>query len=351
MDLILLEQAIEKSLLFYQKIPRDRTFPLGEIEISAARLQETLVLFLDHLKSGKVDPVSLSRSFDLFGIRPDPGKDGPLVTGYYEPVLDASLKLDDVFRHPIYSLPPDLVTVDLRSFDPDKFPPGERLVGRLQENRLIPYFTRLEIDGEGKLENSDCHLAWLKDPVDVFFLHIQGSGVLRLPDGTERRVGYAGTNGRPYRSVGKYLIERGFLPAEGISMQVIKDFLKAHPELRQEVLGHNESYVFFRWVQEGPVGSLNVVLTEGRSIATDPQFHPRGGLAFLETTRPRVSKEGKWVGTEPLSRWVLNQDAGGAIKGIGRVDLFCGTGETAEWTAGRMKYPGRIYFLLKKQPL
>ena len=351
MNLALLQPAIEKSLLFFQRVPADRTFPLGDGQVSASQLRETLALFLDHLSTGRLDQSSLSQAFDLYGIRPDPGEGGGLVTGYYEPILDGSLRPDDVFRHPLYALPPDLVTIDLHAFDPDKFPSGERWVGRLQEKRVVPYFTRLEIDGQGKLAGSNCHLAWLKDPVDVFFLQIQGSGVIRLPDGTQQRVGYAGANGRPYRSVGKYLIEKALLPAEGISMQVIRDFLKARPELQNEVLGHNESYVFFRWVEQGPVGSLNVVLTEGRSIATDPKFQPRGALAFLETTSPRISKGGEWIGTEPMSRWVVNQDAGGAIKGLGRVDLFCGTGEAAEWVAGRMKFPGRIYFLLKKQAL
>ncbi|MCK7477101.1 MAG: MltA domain-containing protein [Candidatus Moduliflexus flocculans] len=132
--------------------------------------------------------------------------------------------------------------------------------------------------------------------------------------------------GRPYRSVGKILIDRGFLPSEGMSMQVIRDFLRSHPELQDEILGHNESYVFFRWVDKGPVSSLNVVLTEGRSVAMDSRLQPRGALAFLETSKPRPSSNGQWAGSEPLSRWVLNQDAGGAIKGLGRTDLFCGTG-------------------------
>lgn len=349
MNLALLQPAIEKSLLYFQRIPADRTFPLGDAQISASHLKETLLLFLEHLATGRLDPASLAQSFDLYGVRPDPGDGGALVTGYYEPILDGSLRPDGIFRYPLYSLPPDLVTIDLHAFDSEKFPAGERWVGRLQEKRVVPYFTRMEIDGQGMIEGSNCHLAWLKDPVDAFFLHIQGSGVIRLVDGNHHRVGYAGANGRPYRSVGKHLIERGLLPAEGISMQVIRDFLKAHPELQDEILGYNESYVFFRWVEQGPVGSLNVVLTEGRSIATDPKYQPRGALAFLETTSPRISQEGEWVGTKPMSRWVLNQDTGGAIKGIGRVDLFWGTGESAEWLAGRMKYPGRITFLLKKQ--
>jgi membrane-bound lytic murein transglycosylase A len=348
MDLALLQPAIEKSLVFYGRIPDDRMFPLGDAQIPASLLKETLALFLEHLNTGRLDPASLSQSFDLYGLRPIPGNGGALVTGYYEPVLDGSLTPDTAFRYPLYSVPPDLVTIEPGSFDPDKFPAGEKWVGRLQDSRVLPYFTRSEIDFSKTLEGANCHLVWLKDPVDAFFLHIQGSGVIRFPDGRLQRVGYAGANGRPYRSVGKLLIDRGLLPPEGVSMQVIRDFIKSHPELQSEILSYNESYVFFRWVDKGPVGSLSVVLTEGRSVAMDARIQPRGALAFLDTSRPRLSPAGDWIGSEPMSRWVLNQDAGGAIKGPGRVDLFCGTGDGAEQWAGRMKYPGKVYFLLKK---
>lgn len=349
MNLELLKPAIEKSLEFHQKLPPDRTYPLGEIHISSSLLRETLSLFLLHLAAGRLDPASLSQSFDLYGIRPDPGNAGALVTGYYEPVLDGKLAPDAEYQYPLYGLPQDMVTLDPAAFDASKFSSGERWVGRLQENRVVPYYTRTEIDSLKKLEGCGCRLVWLKDPVDAFFLHIQGSGVIRFARDSFRRVGYAGANGKPYRSVGKVLIDRGLLPAEGMSMQTIRQFLKAHPELQNEILGQNESYVFFTWVDKGPVGSLNVVLTDGRSAAMDPKQQPRGALAFLETSRPKLSPRGEWMGTEPMSRWILNQDAGGAIKGLGRVDLFCGTGEQAEWMAGRMKYPGRLYFLLKKQ--
>lgn len=349
MNLELLQAAIERSLVYFQRVPADRSFPLGDIQIPASLMKETLALFLDHMTNGTLDPETLARSFDLYGLRPLPEGGGALVTGYYEPVLEGTLVPDDVYRYPLYGVPPDLLTMDLHAFDPDRFQGGERWVGRLQESRVIPYFTRSEIDSLRKIEGCGCQIAWLKDPMDAFFLHIQGSGVVQLPDGGRRRVGYAGANGRPYRSVGKMLIDRGHLPSEGMSMQVIRDFLKSHPELQDEILGHNESYVFFRWVEKGPVGSLNVLLTEGRSVAMDPKHQPRGALAFLETSKPRLSSNGQWAGSESLSRWVLNQDAGGAIKGFGRVDLFCGTGEPAERVAGRMKYPGRVYFLLKKQ--
>lgn len=349
MNLELLKPAIEKSLEFYQKVPPDRTYTLGDMQVSASLLRETLDLFLLHLAAEQLDRASLSRSFDLYGIRLSPGTETSLVTGYYEPVLDGKLAPDAEFQYPLYGLPEDMVTLDPSAFDSGKFSGGDRWVGRLQENRLVPYYTRTEIDVLKKLEGCGCQLVWLKDPVEAFFLHIQGSGVIRFAQSPSRRVGYAGANGRPYRSVGKVLIERGLLPAEGMSMQTIREFLKAHPELQNDVLGQNESYVFFRWVDKGPVGSLNVVLTEGRSAAMDPKQQPRGGLAFLETSRPKLSPRGDWIGTEPMSRWILNQDTGGAIKGLGRVDLFCGTGEQAEWMAGRMKYPGRLYFLLKKQ--
>ncbi len=133
-----------------------------------------------------------------------------------------------------------------------------------------------------------------------------------------------------------------------MSLQAIRAYLRDHPEARDEVMWHNESYVFFRWVEEGPVGSLNVPLTAGRSLATDPRYHPKGALAYLETMKPRLDASGQIADREPLCRWALNQDTGGAIKGPGRVDLFWGTGDEAEDQAGRMKEPGKLYFLIKK---
>jgi membrane-bound lytic murein transglycosylase A len=192
-------------------------------------------------------------------------------------------------------------------------------------------------------------LVWLKDPVKAFFLHVQGSGAIHLPDGRLLRVGYAGKNGRPYRSIGQYLIEKGEIAPEAMSLQAIEAYLEEHPERIEEVLWHNESYIFFRKIDKGPVGSISVVLTAGRSIATDPAFYPRGGLAFLKTQQPVLDDSGEVTGWKPLNRWVLNQDTGGAIKGYGRVDLFAGSGKEAEWVAGRLKHSGMLYFLVKKE--
>jgi membrane-bound lytic murein transglycosylase A len=343
-----LKTAIEKSLSFYERVPADRTYPLGDMQIRAEVLKASLLHFLKLLEKGQTDPVSIAQAFDVYRANSAEPLAKPLVTGYYEPVLEGRLEREEQFSHPLYGLPPDLVTIELAAFDPDRFS-TERLIGWLRGNRVVPYHTRDEIDGKKKLEQSGLQLVWLRDPVDVFFLHVQGSGRIQLPGGVSRQVGYAGSNGRRYRSIGKYLIEKGYMTSSEVTLQAIRAYLREHREARDEILCYNESYVFFRWVEEGPVGSLSVVLTEGRSIATDVRYHPKGALAFLETEKPRFDLNNQIVGWEPLHRWVLNQDTGGAIKGIGRVDLFCGSGEAAERIAGRLKHPGKLYFLIKRE--
>lgn len=347
LDIDSLRTAAAQSLAFFGRVPEDRTFSLGEIQVPASRIRETIDLFLHLLNTQQLTPANIAAYFDVYRMAAGHATAKPLITGYFEPVLEARLEPDAEFCHPLYGIPPDLVTIDLSAFDPVKYP-GVRLTGRMQDKRIVPYFSRREIDGERAIEGYGCQIAWLKDPVDIFFLHIQGSGMLRLPGGGIQRVGYAGANGRSYRSIGKVLVDRGLLSMEEVSLQTIRKTLREHPRICDEVLWTNESYVFFRPVDIGPLGSLNVPVTAGRSIATDPQYHPRGGLAYLVTQKPRLDDHGEVSGWNPLQRWVLNQDVGGAIKGVGRVDLFCGTGSEAEAVAGRLKHPGTLYFLLKK---
>lgn len=340
-----LRSAANASLAYYDRIPGDKTFPLGDRAVSAKILRDSLARFLELLDSHRLTPESLFEEFDIVRVRPPDAS--MLITGYYEPVLEGSLKRESGFQWPLYSVPSDLLTIDLNAFDPDRFH-GERLVGRMEGKRIVPYYTRSEIDGGRKLERSGAQIAWLKDPIACFFLHVQGSGMIRLPDGRTRRVGYAGSNGRRYRSIGRGLMEKGIISREEMSLQAIRDHLLSHPESRDELMWENESYVFFRFVREGPRGSLDIVLTAGRSIASDPRFHPRGALAFLVSEKPRRGVSGEVAGWAPFGRWVLNQDVGGAIKGPGRIDLFCGTGEEAERTAGPMKQPGQLYYFIKK---
>lgn len=347
LDLESLQKAIQTSLAFFDRTPGNQAFSAGDIQLPAELLKESLLHFRALLEANRLSRDAVTQAFDVYLVRSESNPERSLVTGYYEPVLEGSIERSDHFRYPLYSLPPDLMTIDLAAFDPQRFQ-GERLVGRAQANRIVPYFTRAEIDGRGMLDQYGCQLIWLNDPVDAFFLHVQGSGMITLPDGRFLRVGYAGANGRPYRSIGKTLIDRGILTQQDMSLQALRTYLRNHPETRDEVMWHNESYVFFRWVSEGPLGSLNLPLTAGRSIATDPRCFPRGTLAYLETQKPCLDDTGQVKRWEPLARWVLNQDTGGAIKGAGRVDLFCGTGEQAEWLAGPMKHPGKLFILVKK---
>ncbi len=349
-----LRSAIEKSLSWYAAIPGDRQVSLGDISVPARVVRESLEHLASLADTGRISEDRLSQDFHIFRVVPRGNTGRMIVTGYYEPVLDGSLKRGGEYRWPIYPVPSDLLVIELDRFDSNKFH-GERLVGRLEKNFVVPYYSRSEIDGKRVLEKKGLGrqpttpLAWLRDPVDSFFLHVQGSAVIRLnPDGPLMRVGYAGANGRPYHSIGNDLIESGAVSPEEMSLQAIRKFLRSHPESQNEIMWKNERYVFFKWVSQGPVGSLGILLTAGRSIATDPKFHPCGAPAFLVSEKPVYDSSGKLLRWERFGRWVLNQDTGGAIKGPGRIDVFCGTGEAAERIAGPMKQQGDLYYFIKK---
>jgi membrane-bound lytic murein transglycosylase A len=212
----------------------------------------------------------------------------------------------------------------------------------------VPYYSRAEIDREGVLRGRGDEIAWARNPVDIFFLQIQGSGILRLPDGRRLQIGYAGQNGLPYRSIGRLLIESGKIPRAEMSMQRLRGYLAEHPEERDAIMDYNESYVFFRFLSGGPLGSLEVPVTPGRSIATDSRLFPKGAPVLLYSERPVLSSDGKLRGWTPFLRLVLNQDTGGAIQGPQRVDLFFGAESRAEAEAGFMNSPGKLFFLMLK---
>lgn len=267
-----------------------------------------------------------------------------LFTGYYEPLLRGSRNRDDTYRYPLYRRPADLVSVDLGQFDPEL--KGRRIGGRVQDGRLVPYADRAAID-RGALNGRGLELLWVDDSVDRFFLEIQGSGQVRLPDGAIVRVGYADQNGRPYRAIGKDLIEIGAIPREQMSMQAIREWLEANPREAPGVMARNPSVVFFTELKDlaaadGPLGAQGVPLTPGRSLAVDRKFLPLGAPIWLDTTAPTPG------GDQPLRRLVIAQDTGGAIRGPVRGDLFWGAGPEAEHLAGHMKSPGRLYLLLPR---
>jgi len=271
-----------------------------------------------------------------FALTAADGSQEGLITGYYEPLLRGSRQPGKRYSVPVLGVPDDLITVDLAEVVPEL--KHLRLRGRLQGNRLLPYYSRAEIEARSAPQKT---LLWVDDAIELFFLQIQGSGRVRLPDGSLVRLGYADQNGHPYRSIGRALIERGELKPHEASMQGIQAWARSHPEQLRELLDLNPSYVFFRELpagNDGPLGSLGVPLTAGRSLAVDPRFVPLGAPVFLATTRPGSQT--------PLRRLMLAQDTGGAIKGAIRADYFWGFGPQAGEQAGRMKQTGRLWVLL-----
>jgi membrane-bound lytic murein transglycosylase A len=263
-----------------------------------------------------------------------------MVTGYYEPLLHGSRTRSARFRYPLYAVPQDLLVIDLTSVYPDL--KGRRLRGRIEGNRVVPYFARGDIDKDNPPLRG-LELAWVDDAVDAFFLHIQGSGQVEFENGERMRLGYAEQNGHPFRSMGRLLIQRGEIAPERASMQGIKDWARRHPRKVQEFMNANPSYVFFRELPRdlvGPIGSLGVPLTAERSIAVDPRVIPLGVPVYLATTWPNTA--------DPLNRLMVAQDTGGAIAGGVRADFFWGFGDPAGNQAGKMRQAGRMWVLLPK---
>jgi len=347
-DMLALELAALRSISYYEKASW-RKFRFGGDLYTADELKQSLLEFLRILKGPEPPAVKDRLIRENFLAYKSVGRQSGsvLFTGYFEPILNGSAQKTEKFKWPIYKTPDDLVVIDLGKFK-DKYR-GERIVGRVDKRELVPYYDRREIDHNNRLEGRKLEIAWFADPVDVFNLHIQGSGIICFPDRKCIQVSYADANGRSYRSIGKYLQDRGKVNVQEMSYQNINKYLREHPDELADILCRNESYVFFRTVPQGPIGAIAVPLTAGRSIATDPAFFPRGALALIKTRRPVFNKDGMLQSWTEFSRVVLNQDAGGAIKGPGRVDIFFGTGAQAELEAGCMKEEGDLYFLVKKK--
>lgn len=274
------------------------------------------------------------------------GSDEGLFTGYFEPLLDGTLEPNGL-GVPLRKAPGDIVTVDLGQFADDL--EGRRVRGRVVGDRLQPYFSRGEIE-RGALDGRGLELVWVNDPIQKFFLQIQGSGLVRLADGRTLRVGYADQNGRAYRPIGRDLVEMGELAREQVSLQSIDAWLRANPGRADELMDKNPSYVFFTLLGEaealeGPLGAQGVPLLAGRSLAVDRRFVPYGAPLWLETTAPFPE------GERPLRRLMIAQDTGGAIKGGVRGDVFWGAGDLAAHIAGHMNSKGRYFLFLPKAAL
>jgi membrane-bound lytic murein transglycosylase A len=341
--------AIRRNLEYLERLGPGTIFHYGPHDFTCQQVRESQEAFLD-LLSKELDAGQLSREiskrFLVYRATGRVGNREVLFTGYYEPIYEAKLTPDETYRYPLYRQPEDLIKIDLSLFK-EKLK-GENIVARIEGKKVLPYYSRYQIEAEKVLKGKGLEMAWLRDPLDVAFLHVQGSGRLRLPNGKELLVQYEASNGRPYRSIGRYMIEKGFLVREQTSMQAIRKYLTENPDVLDEVLNYNPSYIFFREGANGPQGSLGVLLTPGRSIALDSKIFPKGALGFISCQKPLVNDQDEIVGWTKFARFVLNQDSGGAIKGAGRTDIFWGSGRYAEVTAGHLHHDGDLYILIKK---
>jgi membrane-bound lytic murein transglycosylase A len=291
------------------------------------------------------DATALRRFFEAhftpYQLGDGPSADTGLITGYYEPLLQGSRVHGGRFRYPLYRPPDDLMAIDVAGLYPEL--KDKRVRGRVEGRRVVPYWTRAEIES-GKALLRGKEIVYVDDPIEAFFLQIQGSGRIRLAEGGSLRVGYADHNGHPYRSIGRVLVQRGEMTLEQASMQGIKQWAAKHPKDWPGLLNENPSYVFFREVSpdprasvDGPIGTLGVPLLAQRTIAVDALHVPLGLPVFLDTSYPLSSR--------PLRRLVMAQDTGGAVRGTVRADFFWGFGDEAAAQAGRMKQEGRMWVL------
>ena len=345
-----LGDAARQSMEYYKKLPPETGLTFGPRRVTAAEMTLTLQNFLLIAENTSLTPEQkvdrIKDEFELFRAAGSNGRGKVLFTGYYEPVISCRKTADATYQYPLYKRPEDILEIDLAQFG-ENFG-KDRIFGRLTGRKVVPYYSRHEIDQQRALGGKGLEALWCADLVDIYLVQVQGSGRADLGNGEVVGILYDGQNGRPYRSIGKYLIDIGAIPKEEMSMPAIREFLRAHPDELFAILNQNPSYVFFRVENRPAVGNIGVPLTPGRSIATDARLFPKGALALVRTEKPVIGDDGKvkeWTG---FTRFVLNQDTGGAIRGAGRVDLFWGQGREAELSAGYMQQEGKLFFLLQK---
>ncbi len=344
LDFAALDLAIDRSVAYYEGPGRNSVYRMADKLIGAKQMMESLTAFRKIIKSDagiEEKKNQIRQEFDIYRAAGDGEHGGVLFTGYYEPLLDGSLTPSEKYRYPLYKTPPELVTQAISK--------NKTKVSWMKNGESVPYYTRREIDVDGVLKGRGLELIWVSDPAELFSLHIQGSGKIRLEDGKIITVSNAQNNGWPYRTMPTSLLDEIRREKGNTSYASVKSWLRSkNDQERNQSLSYYDRYIFFRLVDKDPIGSLGQPVTPDRSIATDPDYFPQGALAFIRLRKPVFDAEGNISQRVAFSRFVLNQDKGSAIKGPGRVDLFCGFGSNAQSTAGTLKEKGELYFLIKK---
>jgi membrane-bound lytic murein transglycosylase A len=347
LDFSQLSCSIAMSLAYLRRLAPERPVDFGGDTYSVSHLIRSLEYF-DHLVQSQPSVDDLNRAIAAhFRIYRSVGRSDDqqvLFTGYYEPLLQGSLTPSARYPIPVYSRPSDLVEIDLGAFAADL--KGRSITGRYTGRTVIPYPTRHDIRQNEDFDRIAPPLVWLRDEVDLFVLQIQGSGRVELENGEQFNILFDSSNGRPYASIGRWLINQGRIPVDKISMQAIREYLQQNPEEAQAVLDHNARYIFFRKAKHGPVGALGQLLTPMRSLAVDRHMLPSAALAFISVPLPEVDASGRIQGWKAYRGFALAQDAGSAITGPGRIDLFMGYGVQAETAASHLKHNGALYFLI-----
>ncbi len=349
MDRASLQEAIRKQLRVMEWGDLNRRVRFGPRVVFRQQLVDTLHAFMDLLEQDISDHAltrSLNEQFEVITAGTPRRRHSVLFTGYYAPIIPARRHKSEEYIYPLYRKPEWYPTEPEASRYPTiaNLDPGYHLTS-VREPVLL---TREDIDGGHALRDQDLELAWLKDDLERYFLHIQGSGYLAFPDGSLQAVQYMGSNLFPYRSVGYQMIRDGIItPGQG-SMQGMKRYFREHPENINLYLFHNNRYIFFQMSDHAPRGSGGAELVAGRSIATDKKLYPAGGLAYITMEKPLLNDALEITGWQKVSRFVVDQDTGAAIQGPSRVDLYFGVGDRAGAAAGHYKRTGTLLYLLKK---
>lgn len=342
-----LTRSVAMSLAYLRKLPPGRRIAFGADSYSVAHIIRSLMVFDDIVRS-RPSPdefnQTIRKHFRVYRSTGRPKEKDVLFTGYFEPLLRARRVPSPGYPVPVHTRPSDLVEIDLGAFAADL--KGRTITGKYTGRSVVPYPTRGGIRRQTGFDRIAPPVVWLRDEIDLFILQIQGSGRIELEGGQQFNVLYDGSNGRPYRSIGRLLIDQGRIPADKMSMQAIRTYLQKHPREAQAILDQNPRYIFFKKAAEGPLGALGQLLTPLRSLAVDRSLMPSAALAFIVVPMPQVNRSGiieKWA---PYHGFALAQDTGSAIKGPGRIDLFMGAGPRAAVAAGHLKHSGALYFLV-----